>query len=74
MESRQMVLVKLFAGQGWRCRHTEQTYGHSERGRKRRDKCGERSTGTYTLPYVKQIASRNLLYDPGNSNQGSVTT
>ena len=26
-----------------------------------------------TLPYVKQIANGNLLYDSGNSNQGSVT-
>ena len=43
-------------------------------GRKRQDKCRESSMETYTLPYVKQIASRNLLYDPGNSNQGSVTT
>ena len=29
---------------------------------------------TYTLPYVKQIASGNLLYDAGNSNRFSVTT
>ena len=28
----------------------------------------------YTLPYVKYIASGNLLYDSRNSNQGSVTT
>ena len=28
----------------------------------------------YTLTYVKQIASGNLLYDSGTSNQGSVTT
>jgi len=34
---------------------------------------GERSMEAYTLPYVKQIASGNLLYDSGNSNQGSVT-
>ena len=26
------------------------------------------NTETYTLPYVKQIASGNLLYDTGNSN------
>ena len=24
------------------------------------------STETYTLPYVKQLATRNLLYDTGN--------
>ena len=32
------------------------------------------SMETYTLPYVKQIASENLLYDSGNSNCGSVIT
>ena len=26
--SRKMVLMNLFAGQQWRCRHKEQTYGH----------------------------------------------
>ena len=29
MESREMVLMNLFAGQQWRCRHREQTCGHS---------------------------------------------
>ena len=28
----------------------------------------ESSTETYTLPYVKQMASGNLFYDTGNSN------
>ena len=28
----------------------------------------------YTPPYVKQTASGNLLFDSGNSKQGSVTT
>ena len=28
MESRKMVLMKLFSGQQWRHRHREQTYGH----------------------------------------------
>ena len=28
----------------------------------------ERSMETYILPYVKQIASGNLLYDTGSSN------
>ena len=32
MESRKMVLKNLFAGQQLRNRHTEQTYGHGERG------------------------------------------
>ena len=34
----------------------------------------QRSMGAYTLPYVKQFASENFLYDSGNSSQGSVTT
>ena len=32
MESRKMILMNLFAGQQWRNRHREQTYGHGERG------------------------------------------
>ena len=35
-----MVLMNLFAGEKWRCRHREQTYGHSER-RKGWDKLRE---------------------------------
>ena len=34
----------------------------------------ERITWKLTLPYVKQIANRNLLYGSGNSNRGSVST
>ena len=34
---------------------------------------GESSMETYTVPYVKQSAKGTLLYDLGNSNQGSVT-
>ena len=33
----------------------------------------ESNMETYTLPYLKQITSGNLLYDSGNSNRGSVT-
>ena len=32
MEFRKMILMNLFAGQQWRNRHREQTYGHGERG------------------------------------------
>ena len=32
MESRKMVSIDLFAGQQWRSRHREQTYGHRKRG------------------------------------------
>ena len=35
---------------------------------------GESCMEAYTPPYVKQIASGNLLYDSGNSNGGSITT
>ena len=31
MESKQMVLMNLYAGQQWRDRHREQTYGDGER-------------------------------------------
>ena len=33
MESRKMVLMKLFAGQQWRHRHSEQTHAHGPGGR-----------------------------------------
>ena len=35
---------------------------------------GESSVEAYTLPYVKWIASGNLMYDSRSSNRGSVTT
>ena len=35
MESKKMVLMKLFAGQQWRHRHREQTYGHGGWGGRR---------------------------------------
>ena len=43
-------------------------------GRKEKVGCMERVTWKHILPYVKQIANGNLLYDSGNSNWGSVTT
>ena len=33
-----------------------------------RVRCMERVTWKLTLPYIKQIANRNLLYGSGNSN------
>jgi len=39
-----------------------------------RVRCMERITWKLALPYVKQRANRNLLYDSGNSNRGSVST
>ena len=46
-----MVLKNLFAGQQWRNRTREQTYGHGDRGEE-----GEMYVKTnieLTLPYVK---------------------
>ena len=40
MESRKMALMKLFAGQQWRHRHREQTYGHGEGGEGRKERVG----------------------------------
>ena len=66
MESRRTLLMNLFAGQQWRRRHREQTVdtaGEGEGGTN-----GETSMETYTLPYVKYIASGNSLYEAGRSN------
>ena len=43
------------------------------RGRRERVRCMERVTWKFTIPYVKQIANGNLLYDSGNLDRGSVT-
>ena len=51
MESRKMVPKNLSAGQQWRNRHREQTYGHRERGGEG-EKYG-RVTGNLTLPYLR---------------------
>ena len=67
MESRKMVPMNLFAVQQWKHRHRGQTAGYSGEGEGGMNSA--RSMETYTLPYIKQIASRNLLYDIGSSNQ-----
>ena len=46
-----MVPKNLCAGQQWRNRHREQTYGHGERGAE--GEMYERVTWKLTLPYVK---------------------
>ena len=51
MESRKTVLMNLFVGQEYRCRHREQTLdtmGEGEGGMNQ-----ESSTEKYTLSYVK---------------------
>ena len=51
MESRKMVLMKVFAGQQWRHRHREQIneHGSGEEGKG----CVDTVTWKLTLPYVK---------------------
>ena len=46
---------------------------HMGRGEER-VRCMERVTWKVTLPYVKYIANRYLLYGSGNSNRGWVST
>ena len=45
-----MVLKNLFAGQQWRNRHREQTYGHGERGGEG-EMYGESNKETYINMY-----------------------
>ena len=71
-----MAQMTLFAGQQGRRRH-DKTYGAGEGWGKERVgpvENRESSVETCTLPYVKQTASGNSLYDSGNSNPGSGTT
>ena len=65
MESRKMMLKNLFAGQEWRHRHRERTFGHGG---------GGRIESIFTLPRVKQIASGKLLNSTGSSALHSVMT
>ena len=70
MESRKMVLKNLFAGQQWRNRHTEYTYGHGERGGEGK-MYGKSNMETYIT--ICKIHNRNSLYVSGNSKRGSVS-
>jgi len=45
--------MDLFAGQQWRNRYREQTYGHGGRGSGERVRWMERVTWKLTIPYVK---------------------
>ena len=74
MESRKMVLMTLLVAQHWRRRCREQTYGQGWGEEGECEMNGEGSTKAYTPPYVKCTATGNLLYDSGNSTQGSMTT
>ena len=66
MDSRKIVLMKLFAGQEYRHRHREQTCGH------RRWRRGwDRPTGAlkHTHYICKERANGKLLYNTGSSTQ-----
>ena len=67
-----MVLKNLFAGQQWRNRHREQTYGRGGRGGDG-ETYGESTMETYTT-VCKTDGQRNLLCVSRNSNRGSVAT
>ena len=45
-----MVLKNLFAGQQWRNRHREQTYGHGGEERREKARGMERVTGKLISP------------------------
>ena len=62
-----MVLKNLFAGQQWRNRHREQTYGHGERGGEG-EMYGKSNMETY-ITICKMDSHGNLLYVSGNSNR-----
>ena len=72
MESRKMVLMNLFAGQCWRCRQIEQTWGHN-RGRRGWDRLREQH-GNIHVTVCKTDSRGDLLYDAGSSAQCSETT
>ena len=49
-----MVLMNLFAGQSWRCRHREQTYGNETRGGKEKMGWMERVAWKHICKIVSQ--------------------
>ena len=64
MESRNIILINFYAGQKWRCKHKEQTCGHSRKGEGGANR--ESSVDIYTPPCIEQIASWKLLYNTGS--------
>ena len=59
MDSRRMVLINLFAGQQWRNRHREQTYGHVGREEGEDEMYGESNMETYNT--ICNIDSRRAF-------------
>ena len=68
MKSRKMILMNLFAGQQWRCRHREQTRRHGAEGESGTN--GEYHGNIYITIYKID----REWEDTGNSTQCSVTT
>ena len=76
MESRKVVLIKLFSGHQWRHGNREQTfeqtYGHGER-REDGEMYGKSNMETY-ITICKIDSQREFADGSGNSNRGSVST
>ena len=66
MESRNMALMNLFAGQQWRRR--QRTAVWTQWGKESVGRMG-RVAGKHTVPYARWAASGNLLCDSGSSIQ-----
>ena len=63
MDSRKIVLMKLFAGQQWKHRHREQTYSHRGGGRKKRVGCMEKVTCRFifsSVQFSRSVMSNSL--------------
>ena len=67
-----MVLKNLSAGQQWRNRHREQTYGHRERGGEG-EMYGESNMETYII-ICKTDSQREFAVRLRKLKQGSVST
>ena len=67
-----MVLMNLFAGQQWRNRHREQTYGHGER--KGEGKMYGKSFMETSITIRKTDSQWEFACISGNSKRGSVST
>ena len=67
-----MVLKNLFAGQQWRNRHREQTYGHGKRGGEG-EMFGESNMKTY-ITTCKIDSQQEFAVCLRKLNRGSVST
>ena len=67
-----MLLMNLYAGQQWRNRHREQTYGHGEREGEG-EMCGKSYMETY-IPICEVESQREFAVWLRKLKQGSVST